>query len=84
MAHDTVWVWLDGQLVGSSYRGAPRPISLPAAPFAVASSQAPNMQQQQQEESDSSDEEGGVDGHLLQLLVWPMVRYRVLLSLSRR
>jgi hypothetical protein len=91
-AHDTVWVFLDGSLVGHSTRASPSAITLPAMPFGAQQQQA----QQQQAATASlvatsrrrlAAAAGGTaspapdnGGHLLQLLVWPFGRNNFALS----
>jgi hypothetical protein len=87
-AHDTVWVFLDGQLLGRSYRSAPASIQVPPSPFSGRQAAADSSSPDQQGEGTAAPVAGmaavkrllaeasgsSSEGRVLQLLVWPLGR----------
>lgn len=88
-AHDTVWAFLDGQLLGRSYRSAPSTIEVPPSPFNSSEAQQDSSSSAEQQRNQAADaglaaskkllSQGGSSstssqGRLLQLLVWPLGR----------
>jgi len=80
--HDVTWVYLDGQLLGHSFRSSPAAITVPFTPFGNSASSSSSGGQASQlsvsrrrltaAAGSSSGSSNG--GRLLQLLVWPMGR----------
>jgi hypothetical protein len=77
-AHDTVWVFLDGQLLGRSYRSAPTSVQVPPSPLNGSEAQQGSSRGQQADDAVSkrllSHGSSSNKGRLLQLLVWPLGR----------